>query len=129
MNKVKVTAATAGLVAALGLSYTSSAYADDVDATVDANASESTSNASQNTVTQADVDTAKASVESANQAVSTQEQVVKEAASAADKAQTAYDEASQATTAAKELADQATPEHIADAKADVTTAQNQVSQA
>src|SRR5699024_6845644 len=30
MNKVKVTAATAGLVAALGLSYTSSAYADDV---------------------------------------------------------------------------------------------------
>ena len=44
MNKVKVTAATAGLVAALGLSYTSSAYADDVDATVDANASESTSN-------------------------------------------------------------------------------------
>ncbi len=77
MNKVKVTAATAGLVAALGLSYTSSAYADDVDATVDANASESTSNASQNTVTQADVDTAKASVESANQAVSRKSRLLK----------------------------------------------------
>lgn len=129
MNKVKVTAATAGLVAALGLSYTSSAYADDVDATVDANASESTSNASQNTVTQADVDTAKASVESANQAVSTQEQVVKEAASAADEAQSAYDQAQQSISDAQNLVDQATPENIASAQDDINSAQEQVSQA
>ena len=117
MSKTKNVAAATTLVASLGV--VSNAHADEVTDNTQST-TQSVTEATQ--VTQADVESSKATLDNANQAVSAQEQVVKEAATTADNAQAAYDQAKENTSDAQDLVNQATPENIAAATDDVTTA-------
>lgn len=124
MLKTKTVAAATTLVAGLGLA--TNVHADDVEDTTPAAAQTATENTE---VTQSDVDSAKATLDTANQAVSDQEATVRDQAKEADNAQATYDDAEQATADAQELANQATPEAIKDATADVTEANTAMSKA
>ena len=124
MTKTKTVAAATTLMAGLGVA--TNVHADGVTTP---SQPETQVNQDKAAVTQADVTEAKTSLDTANEAVSHQEATVQAQAKEADSAQVTYDEASQATNEARALVDQATPEAISEATADVTAAQNQVSQA